>query len=99
MSGLLDFYDNLTEEEKEQLCLDDGHNWKEHWTGMPEFTQKDKKTHKTIFVHFRNKEDYKAFAKLIEQNLTDKTKSIWYPKLEIDDNMLKRWIEEECQED
>ena len=61
---------------------------------MPEFVQNDKKTYKTIYVHFRNKEDYEDFAKLIEQNLSEKTKSIWHPKLERDQNMLKRWIED-----
>jgi hypothetical protein len=68
--------------------------WKKHWVGMPEFVQNDKKTFKTIYLHFRNQEDYDAFAKLVDQNLTMKTKSIWYPKLERDENSLKRWIEE-----
>ena len=94
---IFDFMD-LSEEEKEQI-VDDEHDWEEHWVGMPEFVQKDNPPFKSIFLHFRNQEDYKAFAKLIGQNLTEKTKSIWYPKLEIDDNMLKRWIEEECRED
>jgi len=94
---IFDFMD-LSDEEKEQV-MDGDHDWKEHWVGMPEFVQEDKPPYKKIFLNFRNEEDYKAFAKLIGQNLTEKTKSIWYPKLEIDDNMLKRWIEEECQED
>lgn len=94
---IFDFMD-LSEEEKEQI-VDDEHDWEEHWVGMPEFVQKDNPPFKSIFLHFRSQEDYKAFAKLIGQNLTEKTKSIWYPKLEIDDNMLKRWIEEECRED
>jgi hypothetical protein len=68
--------------------------WQKHWVGMPTFEQNDKKTYKTLYLHFRNKEDYEAFGKLVDQNLTEKTKSIWYPKLERDDNMLKRWIEE-----
>ncbi len=84
-----------SDEEDEQGGVDvDNVEWKKHWTGMPEFVQNDKKTYKTIYVHFRNKEDYEDFAKLIEQNLSEKTKSIWHPKLERDQNMLKRWIEE-----
>ena len=39
-------------------------------------------------------EDYKEFAKIIGQTLTDKTKSIWHPKLDITKNSLMRWIEE-----
>lgn len=94
MNTLFDFYDELSEQEKDQL--ENEHNWEEHWIdkGMPEFVQKDNPPYKTIYLHFRNEEDYKSFAKLVKQNLTNKTKSIWYPKLEIDDNMLKRWIEE-----
>jgi hypothetical protein len=74
----------------------DIHNaeWKKHWVGMPAFEQNEKKTFKTIYLHFRNQEDYEAFAKLVDQNLTMKTKSIWYPKLERDENSLKRWIED-----
>jgi hypothetical protein len=93
---IFDFMD-LDESEREQL-LDDDHDWEEHWVGMPEFVQEDNPPYKKIFMNFRNEEDYKAFAKLIGQNLTEKTKSIWYPKLNADDNMLKRWIEE-CPED
>lgn len=89
---IFDFMD-LSEEEREQF-IDEEHNWEEHWVGMPEFDQKDKPPYKKIYLNFRTEEDYNAFAKLIGQNLTEKTKSIWYPKLDIDDNMLKRWIEE-----
>lgn len=88
---IFDFMD-LNEEEKDQYT---DHDWTEHYVGMPEFDQKDNPPHRKIFLNFRNEEDYQKFAKLVEQNLTDKTKSIWYPKLEIDDNMLKRWIEDE----
>lgn len=90
---IFDFMD-LSEEELEQIVEED-HDWEEHWVGMPEFDQEDNPPYKKIFMNFRSEEDYKAFAKLIGQNLTEKTKSIWYPKLDIDDNMLKRWIEEE----
>lgn len=87
---IFDFMD-LSDEEREQL---NDHDWKKHWKGMPEFEQEDNPPHMKIFVSFRNEADYQEFAKLVDQNLTDKTKSIWYPKLEIDNNSLKRWIEE-----
>ena len=47
-----------------------------------------------LHVNFRNEEDYLAFAKLIDQALTDKSKSIWYPKLDVEENSLNRWIVE-----
>jgi hypothetical protein len=68
--------------------------WQKHWKGMPEFEQENKNTYKTLYVHFRNKEDYEAFAKLIGQNLTEKTKSIWHPALDRTANSLLRWVED-----
>lgn len=76
-------------------AVDDEKVWKKHWIGMPEFVQEDNKTYKTIQVHFRCKEDYDEFAKLISQHLTEKTKSIWHPRLDVTKNSLMRWIEEE----
>lgn len=69
--------------------------WKKHWVGMPEFVQENNPPYKKIIISFRNEEDYKEFADLIEQNLSEKTKSIWYPKLDREANSLLRWVEEE----
>lgn len=69
------------------------------WVGMPEFEQNDKPTFKTVYLHFRNEEDFKEFVKKYksiddEQTISDKTKSMWYPHLAKDENSLKRWFEE-----
>jgi hypothetical protein len=49
-----------------------------------------------VRIHFRNEEDYNEFAKLTgNTHLTKKTKSAWYPKLEITKNALLRWIEDD----
>jgi hypothetical protein len=69
-------------------------DWKKHWKGMPDYEQKNNPPYKQIYLNFRNKEDYDVFAKLINQNLSEKTKSIWYPKLDREENALMRWIEE-----
>lgn len=74
---------------------DDSEEWRKHWKDMPEFQQEEDKPYKTIYVHFRTKEDYEEFAKIIDQKMTDKTKSIWHPKLEITKNSLLRWIEDD----
>ena len=68
--------------------------WKKHWTGMPEFEQEKNPPYKKLIVSFRTKEDYDEFAKLIDQKLTMKTKSIWHPRLDREANSLLRWIEE-----
>lgn len=68
--------------------------WKKNWVGMPEYENEANPPYKKIQINFRDEEDYNEFAKLIGQNLTDKTKSIWHPKLDKDKNALRRWIEE-----
>jgi len=92
-SSLVDFFD-LDEQEKEMLMADEK-EWKKHWVGMPEFTQEDNPPYKKIIVSFRNKEDYQEFAKIMNQKLTEKTKSIWYPELDREENALLRWMEDD----
>jgi len=54
------------------------------WVGMPEFDQKDKTSYQAIHVHFFDEEGVKAFAELIGQKLTPKTRSIWFPEAVIE---------------
>jgi len=79
----------------EEIEINPDH-WTQHWKGMPEYVQEDNGPWKTIRIHFRNEEDYEEFAKLTDNtHLTKKTKSAWYPKLEITKNALLRWIEDD----
>ena len=87
---LSQFFEEPVEEFEE-----DETEWKKHWVGMPSFTQEANAPYMKVIVNFRTKEDYEEFAKLIDQNLSEKTKSLWYPKLERDQNSLKRWMEAE----
>jgi len=73
---------------------DNVESWKKHWKNMPEFVQEANEPYKRLTLSFRTKEDYEKFAKLIDQKLTEKTKSIWYPALDRTGNSLLRWIEE-----
>jgi len=52
------------------------------WQGMPEFEPEDPEVYKRLVVIFGTKADYEAFARLINQVLTDKTSSIWYTPVE-----------------
>jgi hypothetical protein len=70
------------------------------WVGMPEFIQDEKKTYKTIYLHFRNEEDFKEFVTKYksldtDQVISQKTKSMWYPHLDKDENSLKRYFEDD----
>lgn len=68
--------------------------WEHEWQGMPEFVQEDLQPFQSIIVHFEKREDMDEFSKLVEQKLTYKTKSIWYPKAEIGTYADKRYIDE-----
>lgn len=73
--------------------------WKKHWQGMPEFeNETNNNKYKTVYVHFRTKEDFEDFCKRIDQYPAPETKtnsSIWHPKLDRTANSLLRWIEED----
>ena len=58
----------------------DGNDPNAEWQGMPEFEQEDLLAVKSVKVNFLLLEDVKSFAELINQNITEKTRSIWYPK-------------------
>ena len=51
------------------------------WDDMPEFVQNKVEVYQKIIVRFETEEDVKEFAKLIQQNITPNTKSIYHPKL------------------
>jgi hypothetical protein len=53
------------------------------WEGMPEFVSEDQGSWSHVVVHFANEEDQQKFATLIEQPMTEKTRSLWYPRAEI----------------
>ena len=82
------------------LGIEDEDNKQEKlWVGMPEFEQKDNPPFKTIYLHFRNQQDFDEFVSKYksvddEQTISKKTKSMWYPHLDKDENSLKRWFEE-----
>lgn len=62
--------------------IDDHEWWKAEWIGMPEFIQEDASPYKTVYVHFRTRDDLDAFIELVQQRIGMKTKSIWFPKKE-----------------
>jgi hypothetical protein len=63
--------------------FENSEDWKKEWLGMPEFIQeKSDKPYTQITIRFKNQENLKEFSNLINQNLTKKTKSIWFPQIE-----------------
>ena len=68
--------------------------WKSQWQDMPEFTQEANEAYRTVTMKFRSREDYDEFSQKIGQEVTDKTKSIWHPKLNVTKNLELRWVQE-----
>lgn len=79
--------------EPQKSLFEKGEAWEEHWKGMPEFKSEDLMPFKTIYVHFENREHLAAFAKLLRQNITMETQSIWYPELTVQDLMKKKYVD------
>jgi hypothetical protein len=57
-------------------------NWEEEWQGMPEFRMGNTEPAQKIIVNFASQGDVERFAALIEQNLTPRTNTLWFPKPE-----------------
>lgn len=80
---------NFLLEPAERLDPDD------EWEGMPEFSHDDKTSYQKLIVHFPNELAVKDFSRLVKQSITDKTRSIWFPKAEIEKMMDKRYSSSE----
>lgn len=62
------------------------------WDGMPEFENEDKTAFRSIIVHFKSQEDVDSFASTVEQKITEKTKFLWFPEIEIERYADKRYV-------
>lgn len=71
----------------------DDPEWKKEWVGMPEFKQLDAEPWKSVVVHFETEKDMLDFAKLMDQRITFKTPSIWFPKAERVAAINQLWID------
>jgi hypothetical protein len=61
------------------------------WGGMPEFNNPGLKPVKTLIVNFESNEDMLKFSKMVGQQITAKTRSIWYPVKPEECAIDKRW--------
>ena len=69
-------------------------DWKKEWKDMPEFVQEKQKPYAQITFRFEREEDLRAFAELIGQKLTEKTKSAWHPFKPHSSGIKRRWTDE-----
>lgn len=86
------------EQELETIIFQENHDtreWldtEEHWQDMPSFEHSDQSPFRSLTINFVNKEAVDTFFQLIKQDYTDKTKYVWFPKIE--KNIIKDKIYE-----
>lgn len=57
------------------------------WKGMPEF-ENHPQAYRTIYIHFKTKQDVDEFFKIINQKNNEGIKYIWYPEREASERLL-----------
>jgi hypothetical protein len=57
------------------------------WQGMPEYGN-EQEAARSLHIHFLTQADCSTFCELLGLNITEKTKSLWYPKEPIHDKYL-----------
>jgi hypothetical protein len=77
-----------------QLFSDMDNEWQKEWKDMPEFIQTKKEPYSKIIIRFESEKDLQEFARLINQKLTKKTKSIWFPFKSHFSGVKKFWTNE-----
>jgi ParB-like chromosome segregation protein Spo0J len=65
------------------------------WRGMPEYENADLKPVRSIVVHFTSENDAQAFARLLDQSITERTKYLWYPRQQHMDTRNRTYASDE----
>lgn len=65
----------------------------DHWKGMPEFTEKALAPYQKVVVNLVDEAAALKFFKLLGRTYTKKTRSIWFPEVEEDKYMDKRYYD------
>lgn len=78
---------------EQPALIEAGEWWEQHWKEMPEYKSQDLMPFKTIYVHFESRKEMEEFARLVKQTITLETQSIWYPELEIQKLINKKYVD------
>lgn len=55
------------------------HSPEKEWSGMPSYDSENQEAFRSLHIHFKDQEGVDAFIKLMDQVVTEKTRSLWYP--------------------
>lgn len=76
------------------LFIDEENDPYAEWKGMPSFRQEDKLGFQVITVHFSDQKGVDKFAELVEQKISPKTRSLWFPEVPFDRTEKERYQSE-----
>ena len=74
----------------QQQLFDNPPAWTEHWQGMPEFRQDNRKPMQTVMVHLATEDDRQQLQAVIGQTITPNTKYLWFPYPEVNRGAYSR---------
>ncbi len=78
-----------------ELLLDVPSDYEKHWVNMPEFIQNKRKPFAQIIVRVTCQQDLEKLSKCLEQMVTIKTKSVWFPPvIRGSARLRKRYVDE-----
>lgn len=69
-------------------------SFRDEWRNMPEYIQEDLTPYRTINVRFRCASDIALFEQLMQQKITEKQKTIWFPYAEPRIASIYRYVDE-----
>lgn len=71
--------DELKRKRETHSTIKPNEDWKKYWIDMPEFIQPKSEAYAKI--DFSTNKSSEELSKIFQQNITDRTKSVWFPKL------------------
>lgn len=69
-------------------------SFREEWQNMPEYVQEDLTPYRVLNVRFRSAEDVAEFERLMNQRITEKQKTLWFPYAEPRKASIYRYVDE-----
>lgn len=89
----------IAKKEKDMLPLFEiDPEWAELWIDMPEYIQGEAEPCQKIIMNFLKPEDVEEFAELTGLNITNRTRSLWFPKMVREPPLNFRYVDTETEE-
>ena len=54
--------------------------WESAWHDMPAYEMGDTTAHRSVIVHFRSDEEVEEFGRLVDVDMSDRTKVVWFSR-------------------